>query len=138
MRISAAGSAAIDERQGAHERQVVLVGVGEDRGEVVRAVVGAFEPHVDAAGRRLHLLEHVGQAGAGPAGGRDGVVAPRLTGREWSHLEAAVAGALEGDGPLDRRQGAEVVERQGGRAARRRRRSSSVPSWAGRAKLLRT
>ena len=82
---------------------------------MVRAVVGAFEAHVDAVGGRPRLRRARREQGAGPAGGRDGVVAPRFTGREWSHLEAAVAGAFEGDGSLDGRQGSEVVERQGGR-----------------------
>ena len=89
--------------EGAHERDVVLAGVGEDRLEVIGAVVGALEPHVDAARRRLHVLEHVGQEGAGPARRGDGVIAPRLAGREWSHLEAAVAGTFESDRPLYRR-----------------------------------
>ena len=31
-------------------------------------MVGAFEPNVHATGCRPYLLEHVGQAGAGPAG----------------------------------------------------------------------
>ena len=81
---------------------------------MVGAVVGSFEANVDAVAGRLHLLQHVVQEGACPAGGRDGVVTPRLTGRQRSHLEPSVAGALEGDGPLHCRQGAEVVERQGG------------------------
>ena len=70
--------------------------------EVVRAAVGAFEPHLDTVAGGSGLLEHVAEEGAGPAGGGDGVVAPWFADRERSHLESAVAGALEGDGPLDR------------------------------------
>ena len=81
---------------------------------MIWAVVGAFEAHVDSVGCRLHLLQHIVQEGAGPAGRGDGVVTPRFTGGQWSHLEAAVAGTLERDGPLDCGQGAEILERQGG------------------------
>ena len=59
----------VGEGQSADEGQVVLVRVGQDGLEVVGAVVGAFEPNVDAVGGRLRPVEHVGQAGAGPAGG---------------------------------------------------------------------
>ena len=100
------------ERQGADEGQVVLVGVGEHGVEVVRAVVGALEAHVDAVCPGTRLLEHLVEQGALPAGGRDGVVAPGLTGRQRPHLEPPVAGALERDRALVRRHGAEVVERQ--------------------------
>ena len=41
----------VGERQGADERQVVLVGVREHGVEVVGAVVGALEAHVDAVCR---------------------------------------------------------------------------------------
>ena len=71
----------VGERQRANEGQVVLVGVREDRLEVVRAVVGAFEPDVDAVRGRARLLQHLVQEGAGPARGRDRVVAPWLTDR---------------------------------------------------------
>ena len=88
----------------AHEGQVVRLVSGKDRLEVVRAVVGAFEANLDAVCRRLRLLEDVVQEGARPAGGGDGVVAPRLADRQGPRLEAPVPGALERDGPLDRRQ----------------------------------
>ena len=102
----------VGERQRAHEGQVVLVGLREDRLEVVRAVVGALEADVDAVRGRARLLEHLVQEGAGPARGRDGVVAPWLAGRQRSRREPPVARALERDRPLVRRHGAQVVERQ--------------------------
>ena len=107
------------ERQGADEGQVVLVGVGEHGVEVVRAVVGALEAHVDTICTGTRLLEHLVQQGASPAGGRDGVVAPGLAGRQRPHLEPPVAGAFERDRALVRRHGAEVVERQGQRVVDR-------------------
>ena len=66
----------VGERQGAYEGQVVLVGLREHRLEVVRAVVGALEADLDAVACRVRLLEHVVEEGAGPARGRDRVVAP--------------------------------------------------------------
>jgi hypothetical protein len=77
------------------------VDVGEDRVEVVVAVVGALKADLDDVRARLRLLEHLVQERPGPAGGRDGVVAPRLADRQRSRLESSVAGALERDGTLD-------------------------------------
>jgi hypothetical protein len=59
------------------------------------------------------------QPSAPPAGGRDGVVAPWLAHRQWSHLETAVPSALERDGALDRRYGLQVIDGHGDRVADR-------------------
>ena len=90
----------VGERQSADEGQVVLVGVREHRVEVVRAVVGALEADVDAVARGARLLQDVVEEGAGPARGRDGVVAPGLADRQRSRLEAPVPRAFERDRPL--------------------------------------
>ena len=78
-------------------------------------MVGAFEENLDAVRRGLRLLEDVAQEGARPAGGGHGVVAPGLADRQGPGRQSSVSGALERDGTLDRRQPAQVVERQRGR-----------------------
>ncbi len=82
-------------------------------------MVGAFEPNVDASTCRLRPRKHVGEQGAGPPGGGDGIGSPWLAGRQRSHLETPVPGAFESDGPIDRRQRAEVLEGQRGRVLHR-------------------
>ena len=95
----------VGQRQSADEAQVVLVGVGEHGGEVVGAVVGALEAYVDAVGGRTRLCQHFVQEGALPAGGRDGVVTPGLTGGQRTHFQPPVPGAFERDRPFVRRHG---------------------------------
>ncbi|MNW55874.1 hypothetical protein D3C74_335620 [compost metagenome] len=107
------------QRQGADEVHVLGVGVGEHRGQVVGAVIGALEPHVDAVVVRPRLCQHLVQQSTLPAGGRDGVVAPWLTGGQWTHLEASVAGALERDRAFVRGEGTKVLEREGQRVLHR-------------------
>jgi len=71
----------VRQRECADEAEVVPVGVGEDRGEVVSPVVGALEPDVDAARLWGRQRQDVVQGDAGPAGGGDRVVTPRFAGR---------------------------------------------------------
>jgi hypothetical protein len=98
--------------QSADEGQVVPAGLRQDRTEVVRAVVGAFEADVDAVRGRPRLRQHVVQERASPARGGDRVVAPRLSRGQGPHCETPVAGAFEGDRPLDLRHGAQIIEGQ--------------------------
>ena len=109
----------LGQRQRTHEGQVVLVGLREDRLQVVRPVVGALEPDVDAISGWLDQGKHVAEPYAGPSCCRDGVVAPRLTRRQGPHLQPAVARALERDRLVVGRQRAEVLEREGGGAVHR-------------------
>ena len=119
MRIPDAGSVAWCERQGAGEGEVVLVGLGEDRLEVVGPVVGALGEDLDPVRRGLDLRQDLVQEGAGPSGRGDGEVTPGFSGRQRPHLQAAVAGALEGDRVVVGGHRAQVVEGQGrGRADR--------------------
>ena len=69
------GIGCVGERQSVFEGQVVRVGLREYRLHLVRAVVGALEPDVDAVACGVRLLQHVGEEGAGPACGGDCVAA---------------------------------------------------------------
>jgi hypothetical protein len=61
------------------------------------------------------LLKHLVQESALPPGGRDRVVAPWLADRQRPRFEAPVPGTFERHGTLDRRHGAQIVERELGR-----------------------
>ncbi len=103
------------ERQRADEREVRRVGAGQDRAQDVAPVVGAAEADLGAVRGGPRFGQHLMKQRAFPARGGDGVVAPRLAGGERAHREPAVAGALERDGALDRRHGAQVTQRERGR-----------------------
>ena len=108
-----AGSVAVPSGRERVKREVVLVGLGQDRLQVVGPVVGAPGEQLDPVRRRLDHRQDLVQEGAGPAGRGDGEVTPGLPRRQWPHVQAAVAGALEGDRVVVGGQRAQVVEAQG-------------------------
>src|SRR5206468_11250227 len=76
------------------ERQFVPVRIRKDRLQVIGTVVSALEANLDTVRLRLRLLEHLVQIRTRPASSRDSVVPPWLAGRQRSHLEPSVSGAL--------------------------------------------
>ena len=73
-------------------------------------MIDAGEEHFDPGVEWLGLFEYVVEQCSLPERCRDGVVAPRLTGGQGSHLQSPVSGALEGDDSLDRAHPLQVVE----------------------------
>src|SRR3712207_7504032 len=84
-------------------------GLREDRTQVVGAVIGTLEADVDPVCGGACLLQDLVQERGSPARGPDRVVPPGLAGGERAPGQAPLAGALEGDRPLDLWQRAGVV-----------------------------